>query len=170
MATPHNTTVPVSSSTPSMASASAERHKLDARGVPNFAHPWLEMGRLEEREKWQKLAMDLMETSIAAELAYLRGTVTTILPGRLLDLKSTLNTKVEDAQSRISQLIAQYKRFFLEERWNEDPQSEVLHAHHQEALASQSLPTTAPTCHATCGDVYNNLGSTSEIVEVGDEE
>ncbi|MCO5576276.1 hypothetical protein L7F22_030085 [Adiantum nelumboides] len=92
-------------------------------------------------------------------------TVATILPGRLLDLKNGLNTKVDEAQSRISQLIAQYKQFFLEEGHSK---SEVFHAH-QKVLASQSFPTIAPTCHATGGDDSNNIGSTSEIVEVGDE-
>eukprot|EP00250_Pteridium_aquilinum_P003965 c14224_g1_i1 orf=95-532(-) len=102
-------------------SSSEGKHKLDAKGVPSFAYPWLEMGRLEEREKWQKLAMELMETSICSELADLRGTVTTTLPTRLPELKQNINTKVDDAQERISQLIAQYKKFFLEESQEENP-------------------------------------------------
>ena len=77
-------------------------------GIPNFATPWIELGKLEEREKWQALAINLVETSITSEFLDLKREVAETLPPRLPDLKSKINDKVEEAQVKISKLICMY--------------------------------------------------------------
>ncbi|KAH7289653.1 hypothetical protein KP509_30G013000 [Ceratopteris richardii] len=141
-----------------------ELYKVDGKGVPVFAQPWVELGKLEERQKWQTLAIDLMQNSLSTEIDSLRNTLDPHVPANSVpDLKEQLNKKVITTQENISHLIDQYKGFFLEEPWNECKQSRqqvsisgLLHEMQQVELGNQEL--------------HHIVGSTSEIVEVRDED
>jgi hypothetical protein len=74
-------------------------------GIPSFAGPWIELGKLEEREKWQALAVQLVEASVASEFAELKRGVADALPPRVPELKSRIHERVDESHLKISRLI-----------------------------------------------------------------
>eukprot|EP00250_Pteridium_aquilinum_P014103 c21781_g1_i1 orf=143-625(+) len=81
-------------------------------GVPYFATPWIELGKLEEREKWQLLAVDLVEHSIVSELQELKYSLSEPL-SRLPELKQNVASKVDQARTKIASLIGEYRKLLL---------------------------------------------------------
>ena len=88
-----------------------ESHKgnqgLDVNGVPSFAKPWIQLGRLEERETWHILAMKLMETCIKHEIRDIKDTLSAIHPSHIVqDVKEKINSNViSRAEDNICHLI-----------------------------------------------------------------
>lgn len=118
----------------------------DSKGVPSFALPWVELGKLEEREKWQTLAIDLIRSSICSELQGLKRNVSDALT-RLPDLKQNVGTKVDASQSKISSLIDEYQELFLSES-----ASQALGEDQRKVVLTQAMQYQAP-----CGYKHDSI-------------
>ena len=74
-----------------------KKHSLDDNGVPTFAKPWIQLGKLEERETWHTLAMELIETCIKHKMTEIKSTILSpsFYPSRTLqDVKEKVNNSV----------------------------------------------------------------------------
>ncbi|MCO5564999.1 hypothetical protein L7F22_018669 [Adiantum nelumboides] len=109
-------------------------------GLPRYAGPWLEMGKLQERERWQGFTAQLLQGAIAFELDDLKRSMVEALAtpvssataatsqrptwGRALssvprsgapipaDLKHSIISSIDSSKARISSIFADYIKFF----------------------------------------------------------
>ncbi|KAI5077888.1 hypothetical protein GOP47_0007712 [Adiantum capillus-veneris] len=127
-------------------------------GVPYFATPWIELGKLEEREKWQTLAVELVEHSIASELQELKHSLSDPL-ARLPELKQNLASKVDQAQAKISSLVADYRRLLVVDGSSTVSMEKkaIMHALQHQAryeFELESVPDTAEDVTATITEEF----------------
>ncbi|MCO5552569.1 hypothetical protein L7F22_006082 [Adiantum nelumboides] len=111
----------------------SSRHKMDARGLPVVALPWIELGRLRERARWQATGIALLERAVRNEIGVLiRETKYSLIPtptleARLstrlrtappvqrqesIDLKKVLTNRLEGCDAKIADIFSQFKKFF----------------------------------------------------------
>eukprot|EP00249_Psilotum_nudum_P027244 c34687_g1_i1 orf=255-737(-) len=85
------------------------------KGVPSFAYPWIEYGKLQERERCQGLAFNLLELAIVSELQDLKRGIGETIP-QLQSAKQTIFNCVDLSQGKISSLISEHKKLVIPER------------------------------------------------------
>ncbi|MCO5552651.1 hypothetical protein L7F22_006167 [Adiantum nelumboides] len=126
-------------------------------GVPYFATPWIELGKLEEREKWQTLAVDLVEHSIVSELQELKHSLSDPL-ARLPDLKQNLGSKVDQAQAKITSLVAEYRRLLMMDGSSTSMEKQaIIQALQHQACCTyelESIPDTTEDFNATITEEF----------------
>ncbi|KAH7298181.1 hypothetical protein KP509_25G031100 [Ceratopteris richardii] len=119
--------------------------------VPRYAGPWIEMGRLTEREKWQAFTAQLLRDAINAEMDGLKRGVGDSL-GRLAgtgnvqynsqntsrwfpggrssslapDSKAHVFTSIDASKAKIASLLAEYIDFFTAEQKALDREEDAL--------------------------------------------
>eukprot|EP00249_Psilotum_nudum_P003123 c16446_g1_i1 orf=315-1157(+) len=83
---------------------------IDSSGVPDFAHPWIHMGKAKEREKWQVYTMQLTEGAIVAELRDLKTGVKELVPQ---DSHSAVSSRLDSSHAKVFSLINDYKALMI---------------------------------------------------------
>ncbi|KAI5078707.1 hypothetical protein GOP47_0006378 [Adiantum capillus-veneris] len=105
--------------------------KMDARGLPLVVLPWIELGRLRERERWQATGIALLEQAVRKEIGALMREASSLIPtptldthpsARLrpapparqesIDLKQLLTTQLKASDTNIASIFSQFKQFF----------------------------------------------------------
>ncbi|KAI5076270.1 hypothetical protein GOP47_0008335 [Adiantum capillus-veneris] len=139
-------------------------HHMLRGGLPRYAEPWMEMGKLRERERWQGFTAQLLKGAIAFELDDLKRRTVEVLStpssaaavvpqsglrssfGRPLssiprsapsipsDLKQNLSTAIDSSKARISSILADYIKFFT---------SDTKTMHGEDAMVLDKLSPTS---------------------------
>ncbi|KAH7372855.1 hypothetical protein KP509_17G025100 [Ceratopteris richardii] len=104
----------------------------DAHGLPLVSLPWMELGRLRERERWQATGIDLLERAVKSEVNKLRQGAISLIPtptlqartsfrtGHLptpeeqksVDLKKFLTERLDACIGKVESIFAQFRKFF----------------------------------------------------------
>ncbi|KAH7438558.1 hypothetical protein KP509_04G020300 [Ceratopteris richardii] len=129
------------------------------RAVPYFATPWIELGKLEEREKWQKLAVDLVQRSIVSELEELKhGLSDRFAQNR--DLKQDLSNKIDQTGKKISELVDEYRKLLVVDSSSALGETKAIIQALQHGacdgydILMEGIPDVSHVCHATVTEEY----------------